>query len=692
MQCHQQEESSNMSANVQKFLDQKVRETITKCNVAGLGAVLVSKDNGMIYSTQGSRKLGAAGNQNNIQSVDKWCLGSVSKPVTGTLIGVLIQKGIGNLAWTTKLKDVFPEIQTMPGAKSQYFNVTLEQFMAHSSGMLYNPTTEPGDQWLPLTPLDPANMNDANLMERRRKFVYASVLDQPQFPAGTSKLYGGGPIICAAMVEKRTGIRFEKLLKQHVYDSLGMSNSGWGVASPGPLDGPWEHYWDDASYKLVPNEATHIAPYNFGSHGVSGSLSTSAPDMGKFIHEHLRADPQVMSVATRTSIQSALPAAGSDTTRGSWVCLNKAAPTTADIWHNGDNGSMYADLILHRSAGWGSASFSNVNSRFGSPAVYDLQEAMGAMIAHWKELFTVSSIPFWECAHPQPALTQAVGNQWLFSRKHTGALVRRKLPLGGTPVAPVEFPAGVFTSGVASASSADGQKIHVMARGTDNRIWRGWSTNGGTSWEGFEPIRFGTFLTGPAVAMSSDGVFIHVFAVGMDSKMYRTRSIDGGKSWIDWEAIGAGVFTSQPAAACSTNGKIVHVFGRGLDFRVWRNLSIHSGVSWNAHWEPIGQGIFSAGPAATCNGAGSKVYVAARGTDRAIWSNITADSGTNWGPHWKKIPEGTFTSAPSIEISDDGVSLTVVALGGDFGVWRNKSVNDGSNWDGWSKIGSGYYL
>jgi CubicO group peptidase (beta-lactamase class C family) len=289
-----------------KFLDQKVRETTSKCGVAGLAAVLVSNGGDRIISSaKGVRKLGASGDQNKIQSKDKWCLGSVSKPLTGTLIGVLIQKGIGGLTWTTKLKDVFPEIQNLPGAQSQYFNVTLQLLMAHASGMGYNPLTEPGDQWFPSN--QALGLNDANLMERRLKFVHASVLDPPLFAPGTSKKYGGGTIICAAMFEKKTGIRFEKLLKQHVYDPLGMDDSGWGVASPGALDGPWEHSWDEANLKLVPNVYTHEPPYNFGSHGVAGSLSTSAPDMGKLIRECLRTDPQVMTIDTRNSVQSTLP-------------------------------------------------------------------------------------------------------------------------------------------------------------------------------------------------------------------------------------------------------------------------------------------------------------------------------------------------------------------------------------------------
>jgi CubicO group peptidase (beta-lactamase class C family) len=664
------------AAQAKKFLDQKARETLSKVGGAALGAVLVTEAGGrIIHTAQGVRKLGASGAQNAVQPQDRWCLGSVSKPLSGTLIGLLIQKGIGGLTWKSTLAEVVP----------------LELFMAHASGMPYNPKAEPGDQWFPVIP--GLGLNDANLMERRRKFVYAAVLDEPLFPPGTGKEYGGGTIICAAMFEKKTGTRFEHLLKQHVYDPLAMTHSGWGVTSPGALDGPWQHGWDAETSRLVPDTGTHEPPYNFGSHGVAGSLCTSAPDMGKLIREHLRPDPQVMSIATRNSVQSHLPSAASDTTRGAWACADTRAPATADLWHNGDNGTMYADVVLHRSAQWGSAAFSNVNNRFGSPAVSDMQDAMRAMVHHWDALFADPGVSFWECAHPGPALTSGAGNSlWLFTRKHTGALVRRVLRSDGTPAAAVEFPAGILTSGIAAAASADGQRITAMGRGTDNRIWRVWSADGGVTWKGFEPILAGTFLTGPAVAMSASGGIVHGFAVGMDSRMYRTRSLDGGTTWSAWEPIGAGVFTSQPAAACSSDGKIVHVFGRGLDSRIWRNLSVHSGASWQSHWAPIGQGIFSSGPAAACSSSGSKVCVMGRGTDRMIWHNATGNSGTDWRPHWQRVPDGILTSAPTVELTADGQVLTVAALGGDFCVWRNRSGDGGGSWGGWTQMGSEYFL
>jgi CubicO group peptidase (beta-lactamase class C family) len=678
----------NQTLRAQKLLTGRLREIIGHCNVAGLGAALVTNGgNRVLPSAAGRRALGVSLEQNDIQSHDRWCLGSVSKPFTGTAIGVLIQKGIGNITWTTTLGQVFPELKFFAGAHPVYRNVTLELLISHASGMPYNPSKEPDDQWFPDDVSE--GLTDKNLMARRLNFVFAAVQDEPKFQPGTSSIYGGGSIICAAMFEKRTGVRFEHLLRDHVYEPLGMAHSGWGVTGSPLVAGPWQHRWSGSKRSLVVNEFTSSLPYDFQSHGVAGALNCSAADMGRFIREHLRPDPQVMTTETRHSVQSVLPATGSNTTRGAWGCQDTVHPETADLWHNGDNGTMYADLVLRRSEGWGAAAMTNVNSVIGGAAVFDAQDVMRTMATRWNDLF-VQNVDYVEAVHLAPALVQRGAARWLFARRHTGALVRQKLVDGGAQQ-PIEFPGGVFTSGIAASSSWDGKKIQVMGRGTDQRIWRAWSTDAGATWKSFEPILNGTFLSGPAVAMLADGAVIHVFGTGTDRRIWRAKSVDGGQSWSGWDPIGAGKFTSQPAAACSINGSLLYVFGRGTDFRVWWNVSTDDGATWQPHWKPIGEGSFSAGPAAACGSAG-KVYVVGRGMDRALWFSASTDPDAGWSPQWQQIPDGVFASSPAIEVSGDGQQLDVATLGLDHSIYLGHSSNGGQSWDGWTKAGDDIYL
>jgi CubicO group peptidase (beta-lactamase class C family) len=63
--------------------------------------------------------------------------------MTGRLLEVLIEKGIGNLTWKTTIAEVFPEVVNLPGRYEEYLGVTIEQLMAHTSGMPGGPIHDP---------------------------------------------------------------------------------------------------------------------------------------------------------------------------------------------------------------------------------------------------------------------------------------------------------------------------------------------------------------------------------------------------------------------------------------------------------------------------------------------------------------------------------------------------------------------
>jgi hypothetical protein len=126
-----------------------LRETIDECGVPALGAVLVRDEGDMTVSAQqGIRKVGEKGEQNKIQPHDRFNLGSVSKVFTGNLMGKLIQEGIGGLQWTTKLVDVFPDLPLFPLMKKVYKNVTIQQFLVHTSGMRKAPVGDNNDEYV----------------------------------------------------------------------------------------------------------------------------------------------------------------------------------------------------------------------------------------------------------------------------------------------------------------------------------------------------------------------------------------------------------------------------------------------------------------------------------------------------------------------------------------------------------------
>ena len=99
-------------------------------NVPAVGGATVTNQGVVVLDVAGRRK---HGDPTAVAPGDKWHLGSDTKAMTATLLGVLIQKGAaGGLSWNSTCADAFPEwAQSMKSLK----NCTFQQLMAHRSGI-----------------------------------------------------------------------------------------------------------------------------------------------------------------------------------------------------------------------------------------------------------------------------------------------------------------------------------------------------------------------------------------------------------------------------------------------------------------------------------------------------------------------------------------------------------------------------
>jgi CubicO group peptidase (beta-lactamase class C family) len=679
------------SIKPRQFLEQKLRETIAECAVPALAAVLV-RDSGdtIVSAQQGVRKLGASGAANAVKSTDKFNLGSVSKVFTGNLIGKLIQEGVGGLGWTSKIADVYASIWDNQAARDGYKDVTIEQLIAHTSGMPYTPANDVVDDWKSYTDAD---MTKTKLRARRRLYIKNAVLDAPKYwPPNSGYEYSGGGIIASSMFEHKTSQTYEDLLEKYIFQPLGMNDSATGVTATADLNGPWQHRWDPDAMTTSPDPETHKKAFSWGARASVGSVCMSAADMGKFIREQLRDDPRIFSKTTRKMLQTHRVSATSDTVRGGWASTEPGSDQ-AEIWHTGDIGVAYAGLSVRLKKKIGSAAMSNTNSAFAGPAVGEMLELTRAMHSNWDELFGPESPALVECAHPMPALARADDTLWLFARTHDGKVLRhRSSDSGSTWAAAGNFGSVRMNSGLAADASSDGKHIFMVGRGLDDRMWFCESHDKGATWQGSRPIPGGVFLSGPAITVDTTGKKLRVFGIGNDHKMWRAHTDNGGSTWSAWSPIGAGVFTSAPAATASANGKVVHVFARGNDMRCWRNLSTDGGKTFEAHWEPIGKGIFTSSLAACTGSNGETVHVIGRGTDRALWRNVGNSRGSSWKAHWEAIPGGTFTSAPALVCKENASVLHAYGFGTDFRVWGTRSTASGLSWENWAKKGNQVYL
>ncbi|MCU0697472.1 MAG: serine hydrolase [Myxococcaceae bacterium] len=164
-----------------------------------------------------------------VKVTDAFHIGSITKPVTGTLTGLLVERGV--LRWNTRILEVFPELE--PTMHPGYRDVTVSDLMAHVSGMPYQPRTEPPDEYRSVS---------KDLRVRRYHYVKSAVVDEPEAPRGTRFIYGGGSIIVAAMLEKLTGKSWEDLVRSELGAPLALTSLRFGASrAPEKTDAPWEH-------------------------------------------------------------------------------------------------------------------------------------------------------------------------------------------------------------------------------------------------------------------------------------------------------------------------------------------------------------------------------------------------------------------------------------------------------------------
>jgi CubicO group peptidase (beta-lactamase class C family) len=176
------------------------------------GAVLVA-DNGKVIYKKG---FGLANMEWNIPNAPdtKFRLGSITKQFTATLILQLVEQG--KIKLDGKLIDYLPDYRKDTGEK-----VTIHHLLSHTSG-IPSYTALPG--FAQNISRNPFTVDD---------FVKKYTSGDLEFEPGTKFAYNNsGYFLLGAIIEKVTGKPYEQVVKENIFDPIGMKNSGydhWGT-------------------------------------------------------------------------------------------------------------------------------------------------------------------------------------------------------------------------------------------------------------------------------------------------------------------------------------------------------------------------------------------------------------------------------------------------------------------------------
>jgi CubicO group peptidase (beta-lactamase class C family) len=319
-----------------------------KYDLPALAATTVVSGKPTEVFTVGVRRYGAT---DPALPTDAFHLGSDTKAMTATLIGVLMDQG--KLTPQTTLSQLFPEQQ-----KTTWRNITVEQLLQHKAG---------------LTALEPAGKDiiyldklSGPIQKIRLRYLKERLATPPDATLGKFEYSNAGYTILGIIAERVSGgTDYETLLAKLVFAPLGMTNFGFG-----PPPKLVQHFPGKPPVPLPPNALQD----NPALMAPAGRANMPLGDWAKFIAAHATEDQKLLKPATWKYLHT--PPAGGDYTSG-WICTPRPWANGLALTHSGSNTMNFATTWLAPKRGLGVLVATNVG---GDEATRACNEVIGLLL------------------------------------------------------------------------------------------------------------------------------------------------------------------------------------------------------------------------------------------------------------------------------------------------------------------------
>jgi CubicO group peptidase (beta-lactamase class C family) len=299
-----------------------------KHNLPALGAAVVTPDGVKSLGVVGVRKYG----DHTPASVDDaFHLGSDTKALTAVVIAKLVEQG--KLSWTATVHDLLADIKDQNPA---YASVTLEQLLAHRSGLAHDPKSVSIDEQGGFT---------GSMRERREMYAQIALRESPAKPPGTAFLYSNaGYVIAALMAERASGRAWEDLLGDTLFTPLAMNRVGFGTPkTPDPVGGLWPHTFQNGiPVPIEPGPSSDNPIFQMPAGGVRVSME----GWSRFIVDVLRGFEGTGSVLSRQSYEHLHAPPFGGTYAYGWEVVKRSWADGTAYMHGGSNTLNYALVWL----------------------------------------------------------------------------------------------------------------------------------------------------------------------------------------------------------------------------------------------------------------------------------------------------------------------------------------------------------
>jgi CubicO group peptidase (beta-lactamase class C family) len=324
-----------------------------------------------------------------VERGDLWHIGSDTKAMTCTLLGILIQEeaklpGGGVFTWDTRLSAVFPEWAAEMHAR--FINTTIRHLACHRSGLRM---TAAEDAETRVT--GPGSKNEDPRAFRRE--MSHRLLLRNHFEAingvvvatspGGKWFYGSGNyLILGAVIEQLTGQTYEQAMRERLFRPLAMLTAGFGMPVDRGPDQPNGHRRGPEPPHFAFIDNTPLPPV----WNPAGGAFLSLEDWLKFCRVHLTGQQGLLTLnpATLNELQTphprqfpALKPWDADPSYG-WGWGIDLKTGNRMLGHDGTYGRFYARVTVHLDRGYAVVTAVNIG-----PEPYEFGvEATAAMHTH----------------------------------------------------------------------------------------------------------------------------------------------------------------------------------------------------------------------------------------------------------------------------------------------------------------------
>jgi len=318
-------------SGLQNFLEQTlttVREKEHLPAVAGLVQI-----DGKI-AAEVAIGLRALGHPQPVTINDRWHIGSDTKAFTATMIARLVEQGV--MKFDDTLAASFPAFADKMDPACR--GVTVFQLLSHTAGL--PPLTEDKD-----AAEFEAIVKSVNGVKAQRETVARKYLTMP--PAskvGEYKYSNLGFIIAGTIAEAKTGKTWEELIREQIFEPLGITNAGFGPpVAPGKFDQPCGH--KEVNGKLVPLDPADPEADNAPALGPAGTINITLKDWMRFAQDQLdgvHGRGKLLKAETYRKLHT--PVTGNYAL--GWGAKLDDAGVPFVITHNGSNGNWVAEVRI----------------------------------------------------------------------------------------------------------------------------------------------------------------------------------------------------------------------------------------------------------------------------------------------------------------------------------------------------------